>query len=906
MVIPVLQRIVNDPSGDSELQIEAIRTLGEFGENGAPCLSILLGLIDQVQLSSEARVAAALALPKICPKSTEVAGALAASMKRLAIDDDLFRSFAEAFGDFGPAGEVGIERLIEGIRCTETSVRIVCAESLKKIGESGVRAAPSLVARIADPNETVSVKSQCANALKRMGSEAVSLLLEQLQNPEGIVREHTLRALATVANSNPALLEPSLMMLTDRYEKVEVRAAAAMAIGSVGRQAQSAVHELVKACESSEATSLRAAAMIALGRIDPNQALSVAQANLRDPELLVRASAAFNLHLCGDTKASVESLLKFLDGSDCDNFICETLIDIGPSAIPWMLQSVQNPDRSRLERAYCVQAIVAMPEVPWSALAPFLNDDHIGDDVAGFMESDDLYESKAVLALVDLLRDQSIGAAGRARVIQILEADGFGAADDEERWDSTLTINQPGTLQRLQAALKFDPKISAMRSAAIQSSDQESIVLPKKKTESYAEFTPQEDESNRPRAPFQKVDDRKVSVFYGTNRNPILPHHIKTPVSTIHVVLAMMALAAMVGCFFLFPRHSNLRYAIASLVGMGAVSTVALQMMLLTNWQGDSGEMLCYGGEYSDEIQYGICEVSIPEGHQPGELESPKLFRMEVTKDPRKHIVLTDVQQLPPDGFHAALKTELDRSGKNIFIFIHGYNVSFEDAARRTGQMAYDLKFPGAPVFYSWPSQANWYGYATDKENIEMSTFQIRSFLLDIAEKSNADTINLIAHSMGNIGLTAALSEMEQKAKPRFNQVVLAAPDIDAQVFKKQIATSIVKQSTRTTLYTSKSDLALIASRYFNQGNRVGDSGPEVFLFDGIETIDATAVDSSLLGHSYYGSNATVLDDLGLLLRNQPIESRNYLKSVQTETRPYWAFEPVQVSRTPLTPLLQR
>ena len=153
---------------------------------------------------------------------------------------------------------------------------------------------------------------------------------------------------------------------------------------------------------------------------------------------------------------------------------------------------------------------------------------------------------------------------------------------------------------------------------------------------------------------------------------------------------------------------------------------------------------------------------------------------------------------------------------------------------------------------------------------------------------------------MGNVGLTAALSEIEQSSKPHFNQVVLAAPDIDTKVFKEEIASKIVAKARHTTLYTSKNDLALIASRYFNQRNRVGDSGPDVTIIDGIDTIDATAVDSSLLGHTYYGSNVTVLDDLSLLLQNQPIESRHYLKAMDRGPRPYWAFEPVRLSRSPV------
>jgi esterase/lipase superfamily enzyme len=539
-----------------------------------------------------------------------------------------------------------------------------------------------------------------------------------------------------------------------------------------------------------------------------------------------------------------------------------------------------------------------------------LSDDEIGDGVAALLESADLFETDKAPLLLGLLRDGHVETATRNRIMTVIEAEGFGGAGGDEKWANTLAINQPEAVRALNTPQDLStPQEEPSQKSAKRSSIAPSPVIPPRATaandssaranEIKQEFVPNEAKKRSTPTKTQQEADRKVSVFYGTNRSPIVAAGLRLQVGLTHVCLAAGLLAAMVGCFFLFPRHSNVRYAIASLIGMGAVSTVALQIIFITDWHGGSEERLAYGGQYSEQVHYGVCEVSIPVLHQPGELESPQMFKLEITPDLEKHVVLTHVGQLDKDAFHAALQTEMDRKGKNIFVFIHGYNVSFEDAARRTGQMAYDLKFPGAPIFYSWPSQANWYSYGTDQDNIAMSTTQIRDFLLDIAKRSNADTVNLIAHSMGNVGLTAALSEIEQTAKPHFNQVVLAAPDIDASTFKNEIATNIITKARRTTLYTSKTDLALIASRYFNQGDRAGDSGSQVVILDGIDTIDATAVDSSLLGHSYYGGNVTVLDDLGLLLQNQPITSRHYLKLIASGSQAYWAFEPVLVSSSP-------
>ncbi|MGN6544257.1 MAG: alpha/beta hydrolase, partial [Aureliella sp.] len=352
-------------------------------------------------------------------------------------------------------------------------------------------------------------------------------------------------------------------------------------------------------------------------------------------------------------------------------------------------------------------------------------------------------------------------------------------------------------------------------------------------------------------------------------------------------------------CLVGFLRSGHRPFALVALVAIGAVAPLGFQAARSYSHTA-ARPVVAYGGDYRAEIELGVCEVSIPPGHEPGMLESPNLLKLEVQQDVGKHVVLTSVEQLSKDRFFKQLHSRMDADGKNILVFIHGYNVSFEDAARRTAQMAADSQFPGAPVFYSWPSQANWYGYMTDKENIELSVTQIKAFLLDLAAKSGATTINLVAHSMGNVGLTEALKEMDGiSPQPMFNQVVLAAPDIDADIFKNRVAPYIVTKAQHVTLYTSQTDLALIASRYFNSGPRVGDSGPGVLLFPGIDTIDATAVDSSLLGHSYYGSNVSVLTDLGRVLQNQPIASRQYLRTVIDSVQPYWAFDPLRLSQNP-------
>ena len=100
-------------------------------------------------------------------------------------------------------------------------------------------------------------------------------------------------------------------------------------------------------------------------------------------------------------------------------------------------------------------------------------------------------------------------------------------------------------------------------------------------------------------------------------------------------------------------------------------------------------------------MAYGQAFVSIPRGHVAGELEAPSIFRLEFREDPEKHVVLLSTLPQSKETFLRAMRARVTSSkGKNAFIFVHGYNVAFADAARRTAQLSYDLRFDGAPVYF--------------------------------------------------------------------------------------------------------------------------------------------------------------------------------------------------------------
>jgi esterase/lipase superfamily enzyme len=302
-----------------------------------------------------------------------------------------------------------------------------------------------------------------------------------------------------------------------------------------------------------------------------------------------------------------------------------------------------------------------------------------------------------------------------------------------------------------------------------------------------------------------------------------------------------------------------------------------------------------YADERCDDeiVQLGTCDVAIPETHVMGKFESPTLWRFEFAPDPRKHIVLLQTTRLPEQHFFDQMRSRISQSNKNdAFVFVHGYNVRFEDAARRTAQIAYDLQFQGAPVLYSWPSRGKLGRYPADEATIDWTRPHLVQFLKDIAARSGAGLVHVIAHSMGNRALMRALKDVPNTSQTgvQFSQVVLTAPDIDSGEFM-QLAREINRNSERITLYASSTDEAIRLSRRFHDHPRAGEAGRNILVIAGVDTVDASNVDTTFLAHSYFSSKRTVLSDLSYLIREgYPPERRHGLERKRHSKGTYWAF----------------
>jgi esterase/lipase superfamily enzyme len=300
-----------------------------------------------------------------------------------------------------------------------------------------------------------------------------------------------------------------------------------------------------------------------------------------------------------------------------------------------------------------------------------------------------------------------------------------------------------------------------------------------------------------------------------------------------------------------------------------------------------------FGDQWSEATTLGRCIVNVPKGHVPGSVGSSWWVRL-VKGDDRLKVV--SIESIPDDLYWPELSGQMqnDDSDEALF-FLHGYNVSFDDATLRTAQLSYDLRIQPA-ILFSWPSGGDVDDYAADEAAIEASYDAVVQFVtrLDECTFNTGTTLHVMAHSMGNRALLRALEAISMGVSggrvSAIDKLIFAAPDVDARVFMQSM-NKIKGLGKNKTLYTSQRDKAVWLSRVIHKYARAGLI-PPVTILDGLDTIDSTAVDETFLGHSYIASVRALITDLSSLLKaGLPPSKRVGLEVAHTDDgKLYWTI----------------
>ena len=300
-----------------------------------------------------------------------------------------------------------------------------------------------------------------------------------------------------------------------------------------------------------------------------------------------------------------------------------------------------------------------------------------------------------------------------------------------------------------------------------------------------------------------------------------------------------------------------------------------------------------YGGDRG-AMSYGVAEVSVPHDREQGEIPLPSIWSLEFRPDPNKHMILNSVTPVTDRAaFFAQVSGVVADSGrKEVFVFIHGYNTSFEGATIRTAQLAVDMNLDGAPILYSWPSRNSLLGYSADARTVADGALldEVADFLQSVATETGAERVHLVAHSMGNRVMMRALDRLGARnpgAPPLFDEAVMAAADVGVDEFEATWP-RIAGTAGRFTLYASSRDRALQVSEMVNRMARVGDAR-RIVVRDGLQTVDTTAASSGLLGHDDFAGSA-LADFRAVVWLSLAPDRRCVLESAEIEGQRYWAF----------------
>jgi esterase/lipase superfamily enzyme len=323
----------------------------------------------------------------------------------------------------------------------------------------------------------------------------------------------------------------------------------------------------------------------------------------------------------------------------------------------------------------------------------------------------------------------------------------------------------------------------------------------------------------------------------------------------------------------------------------------------------DEPKRLVYTSDRARRLELGRALVTVPKLHQVPTIERPFAIRIPYTnvtiyeqaEDPKQHFTVQEIKSLTREEFIALARARVSASNAykdQAVVFVHGYNTAFDYALYRTAQMAYDLKYDGVALLYSWPSGGGVISYNYDRESSEQAEPYLRAFLELVVKDTGAKSVSVIAHSMGNMPLLRVLQALGPSLPPgvRLNQVILAAPDVDRNLFEN-LAVNIRQYGRGVTLYCSANDRAMAAARRVAGGipraGDVPDDGPLVIA--GIDTIDVTqtSTDYLALNHSSYAERGALLNDIGLLLQTgeRPPDRRiPILQRVNTANGEFWRY----------------
>ena len=224
-----------------------------------------------------------------------------------------------------------------------------------------------------------------------------------------------------------------------------------------------------------------------------------------------------------------------------------------------------------------------------------------------------------------------------------------------------------------------------------------------------------------------------------------------------------------------------------------------------------------FGGARARGLEFADITVSIPpdDKRKAGDVQWPS----SPPGDPERDFVTLRADRLQLAQARAEFDRRVARTpGRKVLVFVHGYNTRFEEAVYRFAQIVHDAHVDVVPILFTWPSGGKLVDYVYDRDSAVYSRDALEALLQALAKDPSVASISILSHSMGNFVTVEALRQMairDRGLPSKIKDVMAASPDIDVDVFRREIAEiDSFPRTTTFTLFVSRDDRALGLSSF--------------------------------------------------------------------------------------------
>jgi esterase/lipase superfamily enzyme len=255
------------------------------------------------------------------------------------------------------------------------------------------------------------------------------------------------------------------------------------------------------------------------------------------------------------------------------------------------------------------------------------------------------------------------------------------------------------------------------------------------------------------------------------------------------------------------------------------------------------------------------------------------------------------VEALDTQSFKSLLDTnQAVEEPRDVLLYVHGFRRDFDIVAIETAAILYETNLDAIPMFFSWPSANSVFAYVSDTTNMRWAAADLRDTLRYLLDQPGVNSVHVIAHSLGASGLLEALAGLSRDDAARVDklgEIILASPDVDTDLFRRDFLPVLRRLGLRVTLYAADSDVPLQASQRVNGVQRLGDASSRIFIDEGVETIVFSDVVTFFNSHDAHVEIGDVQADLHYLIAGGlGATERPTLEPVDTEQGRYWRAQP--------------